>query len=630
MVRQFRPRAYAAVVGAVALTMLAAACSTSSTSGSGSSSTGPQAVAAGFQALNPGSGSPQRGGTLNMIGISDVNYMDYDTAYYTTDIMVMRIMERGLFGWQAVPNQKNIQPAPDLATGMPVVSDNGLKQTVTIRSGVMWNSNPPRPVTTADVVRGIKRGCNPSPVAFGGMADFEATIKGLSAFCAGYPSAAGTSATALKNYVEGHNVSGITTSGNSITFTLTRPAPWLVGAMTLGAFNATPIEALNGLPGTPAVYNHMLSDGPYELTSYTPKKDIHFVRNPQWKASTDPLRKAYVNAINVDETGNQTTIYQQMSTGSAALGMSFDALVPPADNPDLLNQIKSDSHNVNLGATYSSNPYLVFNTVSPNNGNGPGQGGGTPGPLLRDRAQPAAEGLRRGPDSTPRSRTSCRRASTARRTFRPATTRTRTTRPRPSPCSRPRASPRATRCRSSSCTAATARAARRSSTTSSRQLGALGSVKVTGVPTNQSDFYGKYLYVPSSPSNPSPAYKGTWDMASAGWGPDWFGNSAVTFFNPLYSSPGGFPASGGSNFGYFSSTTVNNLINQALSQPTEAQADKIWAQADEQVMKEAAVYPITSPLQLAEHAPYVHNAVYMTQWQNFDPTNVWLTKPGSS
>ena len=34
----------------------------------------------------------------------------------------------------------------------------------------------------------------------------------------------------------------------------------------------------------------------------------------------------------------------------------------------MLNSIKSGSHNVNLGATYSSNPYLVFNTVSPNNG----------------------------------------------------------------------------------------------------------------------------------------------------------------------------------------------------------------------------------------------------------------------
>jgi peptide/nickel transport system substrate-binding protein len=118
-------------------------------------------------------------------------------------------------------------------------------------------------------------------------------------------------------------------------------------------------------------------------------------------------------------------------------------------------------------------------------------------------------------------------------------------------------------------------------------------------------------------------------MAGAGWGPDWFGNSALTYFNPLYSSPGGFPANGGSNFGYFSSPTVNNLINEALGKPTEADADQVWAQADEEVMKEAAFYPITSVVEPAEHAPYVHNAVYMTQWQNFDPTNVWLSQPGS-
>jgi peptide/nickel transport system substrate-binding protein len=162
----------------------------------------------------------------------------------------------------------------------------------------------------------------------------------------------------------------------------------------------------------------------------------------------------------------------------------------------------------------------------------------------------------------------------------------------------------------------------------SSQLNALGSVKVIGVPTNQSDFYGKYLLVPNSKGSPSPAYKGTWDMASAGWGPDWFGNAALTYFNPLFSSPGGFPANGGSNFGYFQSPTVNSTIAQALSQPTEAQADKFWAQADQEVMKEAAFYPITEPLQLTEHAPYVHNAVFMSVWQNFDPANVWLSKPG--
>jgi peptide/nickel transport system substrate-binding protein len=628
VVRHFRPRAFAIVTGAVALTMLAAACSSSSTSGSGSNTTGPQQLTAGWQGLNPGTGAPQRGGTLNMVGISDVDYMDYDVGYYTTDFQVSRLTVRQLYGWPATPGHNTVA-SPDLATALPVVSDNGLKQTVTVRSGVMWNTSPARAVTAADVVRGIKRACNPSPVSFGGMADFEATIQGLSAFCAGYPEKSATDAAVMKQYIESHNVSGITTSGNSITFTLTKPAPWLVGAMTLAPFSAVPIEAEDALPGTPGVYNHMYSDGPYQQVSYTPKKSIKFTRNPVWQQSSDPLRKAYVNAINVDETGNQTTIYQQMPTGSPSLGMSFDALVPPAADPGLLNEIKSGGHNVNLGATFSSNPYLVFNTVSPNNGSALGKadvrqalsygiqrsqlqkvlGGPIINPPLThilpagiDGSQGVPAGYNPYPYDQAKAKSMLSAAGYT--------------------ASKPLQIKFLYRSDSQGSTAIFNNV--------SSQLNALGSVKVTGVPTNQSDFYGKYLYVPSTKSAPSPAYKGTWDMASAGWGPDWFGNAAVSFFNPLYSSPGGFPANGGSNFGYFSSTTVNNLINQALSQPTEAEADKFWAQADMQVMKEAAVYPITSVLQLASHAPYVHNAVYMTQWQNFDPANVWLSKPGSS
>jgi len=606
--------------------MLSAACSSSSTSGNGGAPKQGQ-LTAGFQALNPGSGAPQRGGTLNMVGISDVDYMDYDIGYYTTDFQVSRLTVRQLYGWPAVPGHNTVA-SPDLATALPVVSDNGLKQTVTVRSGVMWNTNPARPVTAADVVRGIKRACNPSPVSFGGMADFIDTIKGLAAYCAGYPAKAASSASVMKQYIESHNVSGITVSGNTITFTLTKPAPWLVGAMTLAPFSATPIEAENALPGTPGVYSHMYSDGPYQQVSYTPKKEIKFTRNPVWQASNDPLRKAYVDTINVDETGNQTTIYQQMPTGSPSLGMSFDALSPPADTPNLLNQIKQGSHNVNLGATYSSNPYLVFNTVSPNNGKALSKvdvrqalsygiqrsqllkvlGGPIVNPPLTHVIPTGIDGSQDVPSGY-----------------------------NPYPYDQAKAKSMLSAAGFSSSNPLQIKFLYRSDSQGSTavfnnvasQLNALGVVKVTGVPTNQSDFYGKYLYVPNSSSSPSPAYKGTWDMASAGWGPDWFGNSAVSFFNPLYSSPGGFPANGGSNFGYFSSSAVNSLINQALDQVTEGAADKYWAQADQEVMKEAGFYPITSPLQLASHAPYVHNAVYMTQWQNFDPANVWLSKPGS-
>jgi peptide/nickel transport system substrate-binding protein len=623
-VRYFRPRAYGAVVCAAALTMLAAACNSSSTT-SGGGQTATQKVAPGWQGLNPGTGAPQTGGTLNMVGISDVDHMDYDIGYFTTDYLALRLYLRQLYSWPATPG-KTTTPAPDLATGMPVLSDNGLKQTVTIRSGLMWNTTPPRPVTAADVVRGIKRACNPSPVTFGGVADYGGTIKGMTAYCNGYPAAAASNAAAMKKYIESHNVSGITTSGNNITFTLTRPAPWLIGAMTLPPFSAVPIEAENGLPGSPAVYNHMYSDGPYTITSYTPNKSIHFVRNPQWKASTDPLRKAYVDTINVDETGNQTTIYQQMGTNSPSLGMSWDALVPPADKPSLVNEIKSGSHNVNLGATYSTNPYLVYNTVSPNNG----------GVLAKVPVRQALSyGIERsqliktlgGPDTE----------QALAHVLPPGIDGSQNVPAgyNPYPYSQDKAKSLLATAGFTASHPLTLKYLYRSDSQSdtklfnniSSQLNALGSVKVTGVTTSQADFYGKYLAVPTSTSNPSPAYKGTWDLASAGWGPDWFGNSAVTFFNPLFASPIGFPANGGSNFGYYKSATVNNLITQALNQPSESQADTFWAKADMQVMQDAAFYPITEPLQLAEHAGYVHNAVFISQYQNFDPANIWLSKP---
>ncbi|MGH3266106.1 MAG: hypothetical protein ACRDNS_29400, partial [Trebonia sp.] len=92
--RHFRLRAAGTATAAVALTVLAAACSSSTSSGTGStgsSSTGSSgssgssgsaaaAPVGGNQALNPGSGTPKYGGTLNEVGVSDVKVMDYDLA----------------------------------------------------------------------------------------------------------------------------------------------------------------------------------------------------------------------------------------------------------------------------------------------------------------------------------------------------------------------------------------------------------------------------------------------------------------------------------------------------------------------------------------------------------------------
>jgi peptide/nickel transport system substrate-binding protein len=507
-----------------------------------------------------------------------------------------------------------------------VVSADGKTVSVTIRGGLQWDTSPPRDVTAADVVRGIKRACNPSPQSFGGMADFESTIVGLSAFCAGYPAAAATSAPALKAYVEGHNVPGITTSGDTITFRLTQPAVWLEDAMTLPPFSAVPVEAENGLPGTAAVYDHMYSDGPYRISKYTPGKTLDFVRNPVWQASTDPLRKAYVDAINVDETGTQSAIFDQIGTNSPSAGMAWGVQPPPAAIPGLLSRAKRGSPDIAISSTYSSNPYLAFNTISPNQGHALGKlavrqaleyalnrgqliqayGGPSVNTPLTHVLPPGtggAEDLPASYDPYPYNPGKAKSllASAGFTAGNPLTLKF--------------------LYRTDSVTSA------RGFADIQQQLASLGVVKVVGKAVSSVDFYGsKYLYDPSSPT---PASQGVWDLALTGWAPDWYGEAAVNWFNPLLASPGGFPANGGSNFGYFSSPTVNADIAQALAAPSADQADKLWAQADEDAMAVAPFYPITDPLQIAVHADYVHNAVYMPQYQQFDPANVWLSTPGS-
>ena len=82
------------------------------------------------------------------------------------------------------------QPVPDLATEMPTtgkgVSSDGLTYTITIRPGAKWNTSPATPGDRrADMVRGVKRTCNPVQ-PFGGLPDYRDLIVGFQAFCDGF------------------------------------------------------------------------------------------------------------------------------------------------------------------------------------------------------------------------------------------------------------------------------------------------------------------------------------------------------------------------------------------------------------------------------------------------------------
>jgi peptide/nickel transport system substrate-binding protein len=611
---RIRTRGYAAAAGLAVLALVATACGGSSGSPSTGSSSGSGSQTFGLQGLNPGTGTPTKGGTLNMLGQGDVDFMDYNVSYYTIGALGQRPWLRLLYAYPATPG-KTTTVEPDLATALPTVSNGGKTYTVTIRSGAMWDSSPPRQITAADALLGLKRSCNPTQ-PFGGLPDFEALIVGYQAFCDGFAKVSSSSVSAIKNYIDTHQISGVKASGETITYNLVHPASYFPDMLQLDSFGPAPVESLNYLVGSSADAQHIIADGPYKIQSYVPTRSIVFVRNPAWKASTDPIRKAYVNEIKVSETGNEPAIQQQLQTNTSAASMEFDAFPPVGANPGLQAQMKQGlNHNFNLGSTFSTNPYIVYNTLSPNNSAAlkktavrqalsygidrahllTDNGGPTQGVALT-HVLPAgingAQDVPAGYNPYPYNPTKAKQLLAANG----AKNLTLTLLYRPS-----------------------STIASKMAQTLQSDLGKIG-VKVKLLSATPADFYVKYMEVPSV------AKRGVWDLSLAGWGPDWYGDAAVSFFNPLFSGPASYPPQG-SNFGFYNNPSVTSLIAKGASAASASAAATIWGQADEAVMKDAPFYPIVNPNQPLYHASYVHNAVYVPAIQQFDPTNVWLSTP---
>src|SRR5262249_9745029 len=141
-----------------------AACSSSSNSSSGK-----------------GANTPVLGGTLRLVAAAGPDHLDTVPAYYTADYILERAYARQLLTYPTVPDpalppggwKTDTTPVPDIAPEVPTtanggIPDNGLTYTFHIKSGVDWNTSPPRQVTADDFIREFKAFCNPAPGGFVG------------------------------------------------------------------------------------------------------------------------------------------------------------------------------------------------------------------------------------------------------------------------------------------------------------------------------------------------------------------------------------------------------------------------------------------------------------------------------
>jgi ABC-type transport system substrate-binding protein len=555
--------------------------------------------------------APVKGGTLTLLGQSDIFNLDTTSGYYTVDNILERSFTRQLVSYPTTASfLAQIQLKPDIATAVPTrgnggISADGRTYTLHIKKGVKWNTSPARQVTASDFVREFKLLCNPaSPTGAPGY--YESTIVGMARYCAGFAKVKGT-APAIAAYVNGHAVPGVVAKNDlMLVFRLLKPAPDFPNILAMGFSSARPVEYMKYVPDSAQMRQHTLSDGPYQITKYAPGKEFQLDRNPAWDPKTDALRHAYVDHMKVTEGLTQDTVQQQIQAGTG--DMDWDVTPPAQSLPGL---IASKDQRLVIGPAgpyyVALNTYLAMNQYA--------------GPMKNKLVRQAAEyALNKnaivqifgGPRiATPANQVVLPGNVGYIQNYNPYPNKGGNGDPAKSKELLKKAGfPNGVTIKLLYATTEPAPRVAQSIQSSLQQ----GGFKVTLVPTTGADFYGKYMLVPST------AQKQAWNIATPGWIPDWFGNNGRSVIQPLFTKPG----NGSSDYGGYNSAATNHLVNQALTSPSADAAAAAWQKANAQIMKDAAVVPIEFQKFTAYHSSRVQGCVFWFFDINCDPTNVWL------
>ncbi len=570
------------------------------------------ATACGTKPSKEAGETPVKGGTLKLLGSGDVDHLDPASAYYTVSYTLERAFTRQLVSYPTTTDlKKATDPVADMATELPTKSNGGISSdgktyTFHIRKGVKWSTSPPRQVTAQDQVLGLKRLCNPgSPVGAPGY--YTDTIVGMKEYCDAFAQVKGDAAS-IAAYINGHDIAGVkATDDSAVVITLTKPAGDFLNIMALPFTTPAPQEYLQYVPDDATFRTHTISNGPYQITKYEDKKSITLERNPGWDPSTDPIRKAYVDRIEITQGSNDATIQQQLQAGTT--DMSWDEVVPTANLPAL---VAAKDPNLGVFPAYSNNPYLVMNLQSPN-ANGAMNNLKVRQALEYAIDKTALVRIYGGPDlSTPLNQIIPPGNSGYEEL---------NLYPTPNNAGDP------AKCKSLLAEAGypngltlkyVSRNAGKHPDVAQSVQADLKKCGITAniIPVNRGDFYGKFL------NSPDGSKRGVWDIAAPGWVPDWFGNNGRSFVAVLFDGRTYGPNS--VNYGYYNNPVVNDLIDKALAESDVDAAAKLWHQADMQIMKDAAIVPFKTDKTAIYHASRVHNAVFLPFSQNYDITNVWV------
>ena len=550
----------------------------------------------------------QTGGTLRILGTAEVDRFDTVPPATADTGSFFRAVTRQLINFAASNDaEEQIAPQADLADSVPVPTDEGLTYTFKLRQGANWDApDGARQIVAADIERGFMRICNPS-LPNPAVSYFEDLIVGYAEFCADFAKVEPT-VEAMKAFIESGDVAGIETpSDDTVVFRLKYAANDFIYLLTLPVTTPAPVEVLDYLPDSPEYRENFISSGPYTIDSYVPDTQVTLVRNPAWTAESDPLRKAYVDTIEVVAGVQPDAAMQQLQSGDG--DMLYDINVPPVTVQMLTMQGDEKISTLAEGASRM----IWINTVSENND------GALRNPLVRQALNYAVNKAAivqqlGGPEFATPLNGIFPLGILGHHDFAPY--------PTPNSEGDP-AKAKALLAEAGYPDGLSLKMPFRNAGNGAAEAQVLqasleaAGFKIELVPTPASDFYPRLI------TNFDNALNGVWALVPSGWSPDWPGGAARSIFQPQYTYDG---THGTFNFSDYNNEEANEVAARALATSDLEEAGKLWNQVDEIVMANPPTVPLISQTTVLYHGAAVQNFLPYAAGGNGDWTNVWLSR----
>ncbi|AWE52554.1 ABC transporter substrate-binding protein [Streptomyces nigra] len=284
-----------AVVGSASLLLSACSKADDKSDNNGSKSAGANAATKGVV-----NASTQAGGTVTY-EYSDVpDSFDPGNTYYAYMYNLSRLYARPLMTFKPGAGEAGNELVPDLASAPGEPSDGGKTWTYKLRPGLKYEDGTP--ITSKDVKYAVERSNFARDVLSLGPSYFQQFLEGGDKYKGPYKDKSDKGISSIQ-----------TPDDTTIVFKLNR------AFQEFDYLVATPQTApVPKAQDTGVDYvKKIVSSGSYKFQSYQEGKEAVLVRNENWDAKSDPLRKQYPEKIVVKLKVNAETIDQDVMSGKA-------------------------------------------------------------------------------------------------------------------------------------------------------------------------------------------------------------------------------------------------------------------------------------------------------------------------